>query len=667
MVLKLFVSFLFFVALLGYGKVGGQDRVLQLDSRNDHYPLGSTLSYFEDVSAEIQSSAILSGKYDSAFALSTKEVLNFGVTNSVIWVKFALKNLDPATQSQWVLLQKNALIDYVVLFTKVDGKWNKIETGDRFPFDQRAIKNHEFCFNLNLPDTTSRTYYMRFETLGSMQMPLEVRSPGNFQGYAQRSEMLYGLFSGALIIMFIYNLFVFFSLRDLSYLAYCLFIITNLALHTTYSGHHFQYFLPNNPYLANLSIPLIMAFIPFTVSWFSLSFLSPAKIVPIIRWILYGVCVVSVVIVVSTFFLPIQTSTTAAGLLIIISLIAAIVAGTSSWMQGNKGARFYLIAWVLLIASGLMTSFRNFGLLENNFLTVHGARIATLLEVTLLSLSLADRYHRFRKEREQAQRELIEMQREANIVLERKVEERTRQLNDTNLKLNDTLDKVEVERAKSDSLLLNVLPKEIMKELKDTGKIAPRNYPLASVLFTDIKNFTKFAEKLEPEDVIKSLNECFLAFDDICRKHGLEKIKTLGDGYMAVGGLPVPNETNPIDAVRAGLEMQRWIAERNELLRVGQEERWEIRIGINSGPVVAGIIGKHKFVYDIWGDAVNLASRMESHGQVGKVNISQNTYERIKDHFVCEYQGKVMAKNKGVVDLYCVKEEINSGTPRSNP
>ncbi|MBL7849485.1 MAG: hypothetical protein JNN04_01195 [Cyclobacteriaceae bacterium] len=658
MALKLFVSVLVCLLLLGPGKVQSQDGVLQLQGGHDHYSLGSTLTYFEDTSAGIQSSAILAGEYDTAFAFSTREVLNFGVTNSVIWVKFTLKNRDPENQPQWILLQKNALVDYIALFTKVDGTWNRIETGDRFPFDQRAIKNHEFGFILDLPDTTSRTYYMRFQTLGSMQMPLEVRTPGNFQGFSQQSEMLYGLFSGALIIMFIYNLFVFFSLRDLSYLAYCLFIITNLALHTAYSGHHFQYLLPNSPYLANLSIPLIMAFVPFTVSLFSLSFLSPAKIVPVIRWTLYGVCVISVVLVASSFFLPLQLSTSAAGMLIIASLIAAIVAGGSSWMQGNKGARFYVIAWILLIASGLMTSFRNFGLLENNFLTVHGARMATLLEVTLLSFSLADRYNQFRKEKELAQRELIDMQREANIVLERKVEERTRQLNETNVKLNDTLDKVEVERAKSDSLLLNVLPKEIMKELKDTGKIAPRNYPLATVLFTDIKNFTTFAEKLQPEEVIKSLNECFLAFDDICRKHGLEKIKTLGDGYMAVGGVPVPNSTNPVDAVRAGLEMQKWVSRRNEQLRVGQEERWEIRIGINSGPVVAGIIGKHKFVYDIWGDAVNLASRMESHGEVGKVNISQNTYEHIKDYFVCEHRGRVMAKNKGAVELYCVVEEI---------
>ncbi len=658
--LKCSVWISFCLTLVSFGSVRSQDRVLNLEAGRDQYTLGRSLTYFEDKSGQVDPSDILEGKYDSAFAFSSKDVLNFGVTNSVIWIKFTLKNHDPVNHPLWILCEKNALIDYIGLFARIGDTWSKTETGDGFQFEQRPIKDHEFCFSLDLPDTSPRTYYMEFRTLGSMQMPLEVRTASDYQSYAQRSEMLYGLFSGALLIMFLYNLFVFFSLRDLSYLAYCLFIITNLALHTAYSGHHFQYFLSDNPSLANLSIPLIMAFIPFTVSLFSLSFLSPAKIVPLVRWMLYGVCVVSIMLVASTFFLPIQVSTSAAGLLIIVTLLAAIAAGLVSWAQGNKGAKFYVIAWVLLIVSGLVTSFRNFGLLENNFLTVHGARIATLLEVVLLSFSLADRYNRFRKEKELAQRELIEMQREANLKLERKVEERTRQLHDTNLKLNDTLEKVEVERAKSDSLLLNVLPKEIMKELKDTGKIAPRNYPLASVLFTDIKNFTKFAEKLEPEEVIKSLNECFLAFDDICRKYGLEKIKTLGDGYMAVGGVPVPNTSNPSDVVQAGLEMQRWISRRNELLQAGQDERWEIRIGINSGPVVAGIIGKHKFVYDIWGDTVNLASRMESHGEVGKVNISLSTYQYVKDHFECAYQGKVKAKNKGDVDLYFVLGEKNT-------
>ena len=161
---------------------------------------------------------------------------------------------------------------------------------------------------------------------------------------------------------------------------------------------------------------------------------------------------------------------------------------------------------------------------------------------------------------------------------------------------------------------------------------------------------------MEPEQIVELLNELFFAFDDICRKNNLEKIKTLGDGYMAVGGLPLKNSTNPVDAVRAGLEMQNWIKNWN-LGKAAQNRIWEIRIGINSGAVIAGVIGKHKFAYDIWGDAVNLASRMESSGKVGMVNISENTFNYIKDVFECDHQGKVEAKNKGKVDMYQVIKE----------
>lgn len=628
--------------------------VLNLSSKSEKYGVGQSLLFYEDESATVPDSIILAGSYDHLLASPTREVLNFGVTNSAVWVKFKLKNESPDKNPEWILVVKNALLDSIWLFTGNNGEWKQEIAGDHLSFAQRSIQDHDFCFYLPLPDTLPRTYYMRFITSGSMQIPMEVHTKSNYQSAVQLSELLYGLFSGALLIMFLYNLVVFFSLRDYSYLAYSIFILTNLALMNSYSGHLFQYIFPNQTYAANIAIPVLMAFTPFSVGLFSLLYLHPKDIAPFLRWVLYVTCGISLVLVALAFMLPFRLATSLAGLLIIVVLIAAIAAGISSWARGNQGARFYVIAWILLILSGLITAFRNFGLLENNFFTVQGIRIATLIEVALLSLSLADRYNRFRREKEQAQLELIETQQRANRELEQKVKERTRQLSETNEKLNETLQEVETEREKSDALLLNVLPKEVMQELKETGQTRPRHFEMATVLFTDIQNFTRFAEALTPEELVSSLNECFLAFDDICRKYNLEKIKTMGDGYMAVGGVPVANRTNPVDVVMAGLEMQAWIRERNQQANISQEKAWEIRIGINTGPLVAGVIGKHKFVYDIWGDTVNLASRMESSGEVGQVNISNYTYEHVKDKFECDYKGKVPAKNKGDVDLFQV-------------
>jgi adenylate cyclase len=241
------------------------------------------------------------------------------------------------------------------------------------------------------------------------------------------------------------------------------------------------------------------------------------------------------------------------------------------------------------------------------------------------------------------------------VELEKQVKERTLELQETNAELNTTLQIVEQERQKSDNLLLNILPEETAQELKETGTATPKHYDLVSVLFTDFKGFSQIAEKLSPQEVIENLNTCFLALDEICEKHNLEKIKTIGDSYMCAGGIPVANASNPIDCVQAGIEMQAWMANWKQEKQNKGELAWELRLGIHSGAVVAGVIGKNKFAYDIWGDTVNLASRMESSGEAGKVNISGATYQLVKDKFQCTYRGKIEAKNKGEVEMYFVE------------
>ncbi|MCB0381693.1 MAG: adenylate/guanylate cyclase domain-containing protein, partial [Flavobacteriales bacterium] len=185
-------------------------------------------------------------------------------------------------------------------------------------------------------------------------------------------------------------------------------------------------------------------------------------------------------------------------------------------------------------------------------------------------------------------------------------------------------------------LILNILPESIAVRIKSKGPfgvlvkqkdpIIIDEFEKSTILFTDFKGFTKIAESLTPEELVKELNTCFAKFDEISKNNTLEKIKTIGDAYMAAGGIPEINETNPIDAVKAGLEIVEFMKEFNrEKKELGLPE-WDIRVGINTGHIVAGVIGKHKYSYDIWGDAVNVASRMESSGEPSKVNISENTY-----------------------------------------
>lgn len=218
---------------------------------------------------------------------------------------------------------------------------------------------------------------------------------------------------------------------------------------------------------------------------------------------------------------------------------------------------------------------------------------------------------------------------------------------------------IEKEKKRSDELLLNILPSDVADELKEKGEFEARLIEEATVLFTDFKGFTAMSEKLSPKDLVKDLNECFSAFDHIMHKHRIEKIKTIGDAYMAAGGLPSPDPQHARNVVEAAFELC-------EFVELGKQRKiaqglpfFEIRVGIHTGPVVAGIVGIKKFQYDIWGDTVNTASRMESSGEVGKVNISEITYQQLKNSkdLKFESRGKIQAKGKGEMDMYFVTQK----------
>ena len=208
-----------------------------------------------------------------------------------------------------------------------------------------------------------------------------------------------------------------------------------------------------------------------------------------------------------------------------------------------------------------------------------------------------------------------------------------------------------------EGLLLNILPKEVAGELQRTGHATPKHYDSASVMFTDFKSFTVIADNMSPKELVEELDACFIAFDGIIEKYQLEKIKTIGDSYMCAGGIPTPDATHVLKIVKAGLEIQHYISEYNQKRQEKGLEPWNIRIGIHVGPIVAGVVGKKKYAYDIWGSTVNIASRMESNGEPGKVNISSATYELIKDYYECSYRGKISAKNIGEIDMYFIDHE----------
>ncbi|MFN8286174.1 MAG: adenylate/guanylate cyclase domain-containing protein [Chitinophagales bacterium] len=222
---------------------------------------------------------------------------------------------------------------------------------------------------------------------------------------------------------------------------------------------------------------------------------------------------------------------------------------------------------------------------------------------------------------------------------------------------------IEEEKQRSDKLLLNILPGEVAEELKLKGTADARLFNNVTVMFTDFKSFTNISERLSPQRLVDELHTCFKAFDEITTRHNIEKIKTVGDAYLAVAGLPVPDDEHAINMVRAALEIRNFMLARREEMK---DQTFEVRIGIHTGSVVAGIVGVKKFAYDIWGDTVNTAARMEQSGVEGEVNVSEATFKLIGNRFPCSYRGEIEVKNKGVMKMYLVEGASTTSLSANN-
>jgi adenylate cyclase len=220
------------------------------------------------------------------------------------------------------------------------------------------------------------------------------------------------------------------------------------------------------------------------------------------------------------------------------------------------------------------------------------------------------------------------------------------------LDLERTKREAEEERVRADGLLCDILPRSIADELKANGQVRPRHFPLVSVLFGDFYGFTRLAARLEPAVLVQTLDCYFAAFDDAVDRHGLEKIKTIGDSYMCAGGLPLPSRSHVVDSCLAALQMQASVGRLNRERETFDQEAWRMRIGLHAGPVMAGVVGRRKFTYDIWGDVVNIAQRMEEAGEPGRINISEAVHHRVSRLFDCEPRGLCEVRGKGAMPMF---------------
>ena len=616
-------------------------------SEGEKKAVGQHLSFFVDTTNQMTISDVVSLEFNP----TTQDILNLSFIPHQIWMKFDVKS---DQESEFYFEIEQALMEHLEVYQEVNDSTmlTLYQGGFSTPFNSRPIKGRSWLFNLELSNEPS-TIYIKGQTGYPFQVPMNISAKEKYLEEFQQYKIFWGIYMGIMIFAFLYNLFIYFSLREMTYFYYILYIAGSTTFYLGLYGYTFQYLWPEIPAL-NPLLPIIICITNIIITLFTLRFLHISKEQ---KFSYYGAWVIMIGFGLIALLNLVGPYGAAVGLAQMLSLVTAlfyIYLGISSWRRNVPTAKFYLLAWTIYLVFVILFLLTDNGVLPSNFFTRHCIFIGHMTEVLLLSIALADRINWLKEDNENKQKEIIvqleeneRIQLEANRQLEQKVKERTAEVVEQR---NEAVK----QRERSDNLLLNILPEETAQELKSTGHAKAKYFDNVTVMFADVKDFTKTASKLDPTELVDQINELFTHFDEIVGKYNVEKIKTIGDAYMAASGLPTENMTHAEDMVHAAIDFLKAVETISNRDDGNKQNKFKIRIGIHSGPVVAGVVGKRKFAYDIWGSTVNLASRLESTSDVGKINISEKTYDLIKDKFTCEERGKIEAKNVGAINMYFV-------------
>ncbi len=400
--------FLFLIlAVSGTYSLFSLEPVLLTNSKGE-YHLGLHLEILEDKDKKWSIEDVVSPGLSGNFVRSREEAPNFGYSNSVYWIRFKLKN--NSSRKEWLLEIGYPLLDLIELYIpspdftgKRPSSFVMKKSGDSFPFNEREIKHQNVVFGIALDPEAEKTFYLRIKSSGTMQFPMVIRSSKNFVEKDHRQGMAYGLYYGIILAMFLYNLFLLFSLRDMNYLYYVLYITGYGLLQISLNGLAYEYLWPGLPWWHNRSVPFFIAFAVLWVSKFSSSFLQTKVHSPWINRVFQLLIGISALMMLWSLVGNYTTSIMIAGILTLVFIAAALSAGIISWLRGFHLAKFFVIAWSILMFGTSLYILKAFGLLPVNIITVNSMQIGSALEVILLSLALADRINIIRKEKEEAQ------------------------------------------------------------------------------------------------------------------------------------------------------------------------------------------------------------------------------------------------------------------------
>lgn len=617
-----------------------------------------SIQYLEDSSSVFKIEDILAFSENSEYRFISAESADIVPKIGTYWIKFSVENQNDF-DGEW-LFDFESWSD-VKFYTVSDNIVEKeLITGHLVPFVDRHYPmgnmNHLLLpvYSAERINCIVRLEFIEDHLIVPTNLNFSIGERSVIDAHNGRVKQIISVFIGILIFIFIYHLFVYLSTRNISYVYYLVIVAATLYMTLSNSGYVIEVFqsMESFPRWRGMFEAIGSGLTAVMMIMFTMQILQTKDNIPfwhkVMRWFIWIVIILTIGNNISfKVFGPLILLTTF--LLMAVFITVGIIAVRKRLPSGG----YYLLAYSFsVVGIFILFSMLSGAIPKTDFNAHYAMPLGYTLEMVFYSLALANVINVLKKENYAGQQQIIaqlkenqELQTKVNRELESKVQERTQEIRKQS-------EIIVAEKEKADELLLNILPAETAEELKAKGKATTKSFAKASVLFTDFENFTQICENMTPDEIVGNLDACFRAFDDIAVELNLEKIKTIGDSYMCAEGIPDHSKTTPSNIVEAGLRMQEFIKTWNEKKKAQGEAVWPMRVGINSGPITAGVVGKKKFAYDIWGDTVNLAARMESASDVGKVNLSEFTRDLVKDQFKFTSRGKLPAKNYGDVDMY---------------
>ncbi len=612
---------IFFILLMFFFKTTLQsqnyDEVL-ISKNLKEIPLGEKIYIYEDkmnmyTLEEIQ-------KHLSEFRKSDEKILNFGYTTSSFWLYFKLKNVEKDRQ-KFLLSLSYPLLDIVDFYFISKNKiLKRIETGDMRNFSQREIQHRNFIFSLELEPEEIYEVYFKIESSGSIQIPLSIISYESFIEKELQEQYVQGIYYGIMLVMILYNFFLFLSIKDKSYLYYILYIFGIMMFSLMFSGYAFQFFWPDFPRFSNLILPFMIGFLAFFAGLFSMYFLKIKELTPILYKIFLILNFIFILLMIVSFFLSYKVIIRIATYSILVFVILAFISSIRCYFKGWKPARFYILAWTMLLLGMFVLALRQLGKLPVNLFTEYSLQIGSVLEVILLSLGLADRINVLKEEKEKAEKEILETK---TIMLE---------------SFSRFVPKH----------FANLLQKNSILEVKAGDSVEKK----LTVLFNDIKNFTTLSEMMSVKETFQFLNTYFEVMNPIILKYYGFIDKFIGDEIMALF------DREPDLSLISAIEMRKSIKEFNEKIKNLNLPPVDMGIGINYGQMMLGTIGtQNRLDTTVIGDVVNIASRVQQLTRLYATSIllTENVYINLKqkDQFYLRKIPKVRVKGRiEVINVY---------------